>query len=199
MGWWLITAAMAAMTGPRERVSSQFSKHSWVCSVLSASYVIVHWLLHQSCMAWRSYTTCQGPHEPEVSSGRLLDQQPLQLWLFARCSAGPPPQSPQAPSLLSGTSPEWRGPETTCPSRVCAACLPQASCLRAQSHLLWGHLRKSLSIADSFSRGGGLTSSLRRQKREDSVFHLFWDLERAWLAEAGALAGHTLPPLLITL
>lgn len=112
MGWWLITAAMAAMTGPRERVSSQFSKHSWVCSVLSTSYVIVHWLLHQSCMAWRSYTTCQGPHEPEVSSGRLLEQQPLQLWLFASCSTGPPPQSPQAPSLLSETSTEWRGPET---------------------------------------------------------------------------------------
>lgn len=112
MGWWLVPAAMAAMTGPWEHVSSQFSERSWVCSVLSTSYVSVHWLLHQSCMAWRSYATCQGPHEPEVSSGRLLDQQPLQLWLFASCSTWPPPQSPQAPSLLSGTSTEGKGHET---------------------------------------------------------------------------------------
>lgn len=73
---------------------------------------------------------CQGPWEPEVSSGRLLDQQPLQLWLFASCSSRPPPpQSPQVLFLLSGTSTEGQGPEADLSKQ--ALC-----CLSSLQHLV---------------------------------------------------------------
>lgn len=42
---------------------------------------------------------------------------------------------------------------------------PEASCLRAQSHPLWGHLRKSLSMGDGFSRGGSHHHSGGRKEK----------------------------------
>lgn len=87
-GWWLIPAAMAVMTGSWEGVSSQFTERSWGHSVLSTFYVFVHWLLHRSRVAWRSYTTHQGPCEPEVSSGGLLDHLPLQHMAVSSVSSG---------------------------------------------------------------------------------------------------------------
>lgn len=91
------------------------SEHSW--PVLSC--VFAHWLLHQCCMAWRFYTTCQGPCEPDVSSGRLLDQQSLQPWLLASCNTATSSVSSD-PFLASCDQHGGKCLSPTCPSRVCA-------------------------------------------------------------------------------
>lgn len=126
MGWWPVTAALVATTGWWECVSSQFSERSWGHSVLSASYVFVRWLLHQSCVAWRSYTTCLGPREPEVSSSLTSSHFSCGCLPGAACGP-PPPPSPQVPFLFSGTSTEGKGPEDDLSTQVCAACLPHST------------------------------------------------------------------------
>lgn len=135
-------------------------------------------------MAWRSYTTCQGPCEPDVSSGRLLDQQLLQPWLRASLNTASSSASSD-PFLASWDQHGGKCLSPTCPSRVCVGLsslytlsgrveLPPEKPLASQG--------VSLSPDDGFSGG---------RKEKILCFTHFWDLEWAWQQGLGALERHT--------
>lgn len=100
-------------------------------------------------------------------------------------------------SCFLGPAPRGKGLRLTCPSRLCAACRPcstlsesaEPPSLRPPENLPF-HRRWLLKRGVSPGNSEG---------RKDSVFHPLWDLEWAWPAEAGALIGHALPILLISL